>query len=254
MGVRSLIALPVFNEAKHIARVLDEVGRFGTDILVVDDGSSDGSGDILRRRAGIRLVQHETNRGYGAALASAFQYAIDHDFDRIVTIDCDGQHEPQRIPRFLAACRSFDIVSGSRYLKRYPGDSAPPAERLWINQVITAEINRALGYCLTDSFCGFKAYRVDALKLLRLSEPGYAMPLQVWSQAAALGLRVIELPVPLIYLDEKRSFGGALDDGATRLAHYREILERSMAEAQSLFGPFRKPSMPCGNRRRRGSR
>jgi dolichol-phosphate mannosyltransferase len=149
----------------------------------------------------------------------------------LVTIDCDGQHEPQRIPRFAAACRDVDIVSGSRYLKRYAGDSTPPAQRQRINQQLTAELNQRLGLQLTDAFCGFKAYRVAALPRLRLRETGYAMPLELWVQAVAHGMRIVELPVPLVYLEEERSFGGMLDDADTRLRYYHEVLERSIWEA-----------------------
>jgi dolichol-phosphate mannosyltransferase len=169
--------------------------------------------------------------GYGAALLSAFQYAADHRYEVLVTIDCDGQHEPQRIPRFAAACRGVDIVSGSRYLRHYPGDSQPPAQRRRINQQLTAELNERLGLELTDAFCGFKAYRVAALQRLQLVETGYAMPLELWVQAAALKMRIIEIPVPLIYLEEERSFGGKLDDGETRLRYYHEVLHRSIRSA-----------------------
>lgn len=230
MSSRRLVALPVFNEARHVDRVLNEVRRYSRDVLVVDDGSSDGTAEILGRRGDVRVVTHDQNRGYGAALLTAFQYAQDHDFELVVTIDCDGQHEPQRIPEFFDACTDdVDIVSGSRYLQIFEGDSAPPAARRRINEQVTAELNRRLGLSLTDAFCGFKCYRASGLKKLRISEPGYAMPLEVWVQAAAAGLRIIELPVPLIYLDEKRSFGGVLDDAQTRLEYYHLTLDRALA-------------------------
>jgi len=230
-ATRSLVALPVYNEVDHVEQVLSQVRRYSNDVLVVDDGSADGTSELLSRQRGIYVARHQQNCGYGAALITAMRYAQRRGYDVLVTIDCDGQHEPQRIPRFVAACRGVDIVSGSRYLKQYPGDSRPPAQRRFINRLITEEINDQLGLCLTDAFCGFKAYRVDALRQLTLRETGYAMPLELWVQAAAAGLKVMELPVPLIYLDEERSFGGDLDDGATRLAYYRKVLRRSMSQA-----------------------
>lgn len=234
MSSRRLVALPVFNEVQHVERVLDEVRRYSREILVVDDGSTDGTAELLACRGDLRVVTHEQNRGYGAALLSAFHYAQEHEFQKLVTIDCDGQHEPQRIPPFFDACTAgVDLVSGSRYLAEFPGDSAPPPERRRINEQVTAELNRRLGLALTDAFCGFKCYRVDALRRLNISEPGYAMPLEVWVQAAAAGWRIIELPVPLIYLDEKRSFGGVLDDGQTRLEYYHLTLDRAIAAASS---------------------
>jgi len=231
MNFRWLTALPVYNEVRYVDGVLDEISEYSPEILVVDDGSKDGTAELLAARSDIAVIRHPRNRGYGAGLNTAFQYAIRHRYDYLVTIDCDGQHEPQRIPQFVAACQQADIVSGSRYLRQFDGDSEPPADRQRINRLITDELNRRLGLRLTDAFCGFKAYRVSALRHLRLKETGYAMPIELWVQAVAAGLEIIELPVPLIYLDESRSFGGELDNAATRLNHYYDVLERSLKAA-----------------------
>ena len=134
MKAKFLTALPVYNEARYVDAVLDEVLRFSPEVLVVDDGSTDGTAERLARRKDVRVVTHPQNRGYGAALQSAFQYTLKHRFDVLVTIDCDGQHEPQRIPLFFDACtQEVDLVSGSRYLQEFAGDSAPPEQRRRIN-------------------------------------------------------------------------------------------------------------------------
>ncbi len=151
-----LAALPVYNEAKTVTSVLNQVFEYADNVLAVNDGSTDGTDEQLKKLPKLRVVHHEKNRGYGAALVSAFNYAIEHDFEYIVTLDCDGQHQPKRIPRFVHACKNADIVSGSRYLKKYPGDSQPPAQRLFINRQITRQINQRLGLCLTDAFCGLR--------------------------------------------------------------------------------------------------
>ena len=226
---RFLTALPVYNEVAHVADVLDEVLRHTPDVLVVDDGSTDGTAELLAARRDVRVVRHAENAGYGAALATAFREAVAGPWDGLVTIDCDGQHQPRLIPAFVAAAATADIVSGSRYLRQFPGDSRPPAARRRINMEVTAELNARLGLGLTDAFCGFKAYTRRALGALHVTETGYAMPLEVWVQAAAAGLAIVELPVPLVYLDLARSFGGALDDAATRLAYYRGVLDRAEA-------------------------
>ena len=231
MMTRALTALPVYNEVAHVSPVLDEVLRYCRKVLVVDDGSRDGTAEVLAARDEVYVVTHAQNRGYGAALQSAFDFALRGGYDVLVTIDCDGQHEPSMIPQLIALTEQADIVSGSRYLQEFPGDSRPPEERRRINQLITERVNRQLGLRLTDAFCGFKAYRVPILGKFSFTETGYAMPLELWVQAVALGLKIVETPVPLVYLDEARSFGGALDHGQTRLKVYEDVLDRAMAEA-----------------------
>lgn len=233
--MRALTILPVYNEAQHVEAVLDEVRRYVDDVLVVDDGSTDGTAELLAKRADIVLLRHDQNRGYGAALSTGFKYGVEHGFDAVVTIDCDGQHEPQRIPEFLDVLQATNaaIVSGSRYLEVFAGDTPPPEQRRAINRIITSELNERLDLSLTDAFCGFKAYRSCALEYLDLTVKGYAMPLQLWVQAARAGMRIVEHPVPLIYLEEERSFGGQLDDSDTRLRYYRAVIEDALASEMS---------------------
>ncbi len=231
---RVLTALPVYNEQAHLVEVLAEVRQYSQDILVVDDGSSDRTPLLLAEMEGIHVIRHEPNQGYGGALRTAFQFAIDHDYDVLVTIDCDGQHQPKLIPEMAArvfrkdAHRPVDIVSGSRYLQEFAGDNAAPEDRRRINFEITRQLNACFGLRLTDSFCGFKAYRVESLRKFDITELGYAMPLQLWIQAVRHEMVIEEFPVPRIYLDETRSFGGSLDDARRRKAHYEGVIRREM--------------------------
>jgi len=227
-----LVAIPVYNEARHVAGVLREVRRYAENILVVDDGSTDGTGEALADFENIRVIRHQVNLGYGRALINAFRCALCCGMDWIITLDCDGQHEPAVIPRFIevAAADECDIVSGSRYLPNAPADASPPAARRRINTEITALVNETLGLDLTDAFCGFKAYRVSALKPLNLTEHGYAMPMQLWVRAARAGLRIREIPVRLIYNDPDRTFGGPLDDPGYRKRHYLRVFYNALAD------------------------
>jgi dolichol-phosphate mannosyltransferase len=226
--MRFLVTMPVYNEARYAPRVLQAIRRHvarAADILVVDDGSTDGTSDLLRREMDIRVIRHPENRGYGQSLIDAFAFAAREGYDWAITIDCDEQHEPAQIPEFIqaAAQNDADVISGSRYLIDYPGDDPAPAERRRINHTINHLLDQVLGLKLTDSFCGFKAHRVAAMERLRLTEPGYAFPMQFWPQAVAAHLRIRELPVRRIYRDKNRSFGGTLDDPAERLTHYLSV-------------------------------
>ncbi len=241
--MKTLVAIPVYNEARHLPGVLDAVRRYARDILVVNDGSTDATPELLARRRDVCVITHPENRGYGQSVIDAFVFADAHGYDWVITIDCDEQHEPRRIPAFLADAGrdDADIISGSRYLRPHPEDDAPPADRLRINETINNLLDQILGLRLTDSFCGFKAHRVAALRHLRLDEPGYAFPLQFWVQCVRAGLRIREIPVRRIYRDRSREFGGTLDDPAERLQHYlivfvRELLREPVptANAQTL--------------------
>src|SRR3569623_594155 len=129
MATRYLTALPVYNEVGHVRDVLEEVRRYSPEILVVNDGSTDGTRELLAKESNLHVVHHDKNRGYGAALMSAFTYAEQHDYEVLVTIDCDGQHQPCRIPKFVEVCDGWEIVSGSRNLKVFEGDSTQPEPR-----------------------------------------------------------------------------------------------------------------------------
>jgi dolichol-phosphate mannosyltransferase len=231
--MRLLTAIPVYNEERHLLTVLRKVRRYSSTILVVNDGSTDRTAQLLAAQKDVRVITHAQNRGYGAALISAFTYAMENAADVLVTTDCDGQHEPARIPVLLEAIHNADIVSGSRYLRDFRQNTLPPQDRLQINRQITSELNERLGLKLTDAFCGFKAYRTEALARLRITETDWGMPLQLWVQAARLGLRIKEVGVPRVYLDPKRAFGGTLNDAAERLAYYRRVI----ADAEREFIP-----------------
>jgi glycosyltransferase involved in cell wall biosynthesis len=227
----TLIVIPVFNELEYVDDVLRAVREYSDNILVVDDGSTDGTSNALQKHPCLQIISHKTNMGYGQSLIDAFSFAYHHKFDWIITIDCDYQHEPSYIPNFYSEIEkdNADIISGSRYLLMMNLSSAPlPADRVAINRKITNVLNYNLDITLTDSFCGFKAYRTRAIFKLKLTERGYGFPLQLWIRASRVGLRVREIPVPLIYHDPKRNFCGILGDYQRRMNYYIEIIEKEL--------------------------
>jgi dolichol-phosphate mannosyltransferase len=237
----ALVAIPVFNEIKYVDHVLRAVGEFSSNILVVDDGSTDGTSEALSRHSHIQIISHTENSGYGKSLMDAFEFASLYSFDWVITIDCDHQHEPSCIPRFYSEIEKddADIISGSRYLDAAERLTAP-AERIAINKKVTEMLNESLGLRLTDSFCGFKACRTDSVMKLRLTETGYRFPLQLWILAARAGLKIREIPVPLIYHDPDRNFAGVLEDPQYRFNYYTEIIEEELARdvGQNVTRPY----------------
>jgi glycosyltransferase involved in cell wall biosynthesis len=228
--VKLLIAIPIHNEEKYVERVIDKIHAFHNDILVIDDGSTDRTPQLLAGRSDVKVIRHPVNRGYGKSLIDAFAYADAHDYDWVITMDCDEQHEPEKIPAFIEAIETdkWDIISGSRYLSPRGDDDLPPGDRQSINATITVTLNDVFDLGITDAFCGYKAHRVSAMRRLRLTEPGYAFPLQLWPQVWSGGLRLTEIPVRLIYNDPTRHFGGNLDDAGNRLRHYLDVLKSEM--------------------------
>jgi dolichol-phosphate mannosyltransferase len=247
-----LIAIPVFNERKYVEHVLAKVRQYHDQILLVDDGSTDGTGDYLACRSDIHLIRHPDNRGYGQSLIDAFAWAEQggRGYDWVITMDCDEQHEPERIPDFIRAIETdqWDLISGSRYLENRLDNDLPPTDRRAINAQITSILNDCYQLKLTDAFCGFKAHRMSAMRKLTLDIPGYAFPMQLWPQVAHHQLRVTEIPVRLIYNDPTRHFGGMLDDAGHRLRHYLDVLcaEQKRIDALTPHRAAARVASPCG--------
>ena len=116
--MRTLIAIPIYNEENHVQSVLERVREYADHILVLDDGSTDRSAEILnelREPMGLDIIRHEANIGYGCSIRQAYQRAARDGYDWVITMDCDDQHEPERLPDFFEAIArdDLDIVSGS---------------------------------------------------------------------------------------------------------------------------------------------
>ena len=235
------IIIPTYNRREELKHLLASLKRqycsVPFEVVVVDDGSTDETPCLLARQP-VDVIRHARNRGYGQTMIDAFRWAQCYGYDWLITMDCDEQHEPASLPEFREAIDwdDADVISGSRYLDMQQGGDAPPPDRRAVNAAITALIGERLALRITDAFCGFKAYRVQALKKLRLDEKGYAFPLQFWVQAAAHDLRIKEVPIRLIYKDPSRSFGGTLDNADHRLAHYKQVFAKELARFPEKFG------------------
>lgn len=228
-----LVLVPVFNEESHVKAVLTDIRQYtAADILVVNDGSTDDSLTRIRESDVTYVINHEKNVGPGGALISGFQFAAEHHYQVLITIDADGQHEARDIPRFLEAIEDVDIVVGSRYLVDSERRNAPPKHREWASGVLTRLVRQYTSYNMTDCASGFRAYRVPALRKLNLTEKGYAWPFQLWIQAARAGLRVKEIPIALIYFQSEEDSQAESKLIRKTIRYCRWVMQREMRSGE----------------------
>ena len=198
--LKVVIIMPAYNEAENIAPVVGDAVARGYRCIVVDDGSTDQTGEIARG-AGASVVRHRINLGQGIGVVTGLKAALLESSDVIVEMDADGQHDPSEVPLFLEALveGGHDIVVGSRLLGSNHGD-APLLRRLFL-PCFTGLINVLTGYRLTDAMCGFRAFRTTSLRRVAnfldgISEPQY-LAAEHFIRLARQGLTATEVPVHL---------------------------------------------------------
>ena len=231
----TLLIVPVFNEMPHLKEVISSIREnWKGDILTVDDCSDDGSLAELSSFTDISIISNKSNAGAGGVLLQGFKWAEKNKYTNIITMDADGQHCPESISTFLrtleicGCCCSCDFVWGSRYLNDDKKVKDAFAQRKIINREITERLNDITGYNLTDAFCGFRAYKVESLMKLPLTETGYGMFMQMTIWAAKHGMTIKEIEVPLVYLDETRDFKGNFSDFTERRQYYHNVIDEQL--------------------------
>jgi glycosyltransferase involved in cell wall biosynthesis len=199
---RACVVVPAYDAAKTVAEVVADLRRVLPEacaapgaLVVVDDGSRDGTGEIAAR-AGAHVIAHASNRGKGAALATGLAYARDHGFDVALAVDADGQHPAESARVVLeGSSDARALVLGVRDLA---GAGAPRANR-FSNGVSNFFLSRFAGVALADTQCGLRRYPVNESIALGVRAEGYAFEAEVILRAVAGGLPVIEVPVRVVY-------------------------------------------------------
>ena len=212
---RFLIVLPTYEERDNLPRVVEQIEAvlpalpFAGDVLVVDDSSPDGTGDLADELAAVRPWMHVLHRprkeGLGPAYVAGFGWALERDYSHILEMDCDLSHPPAALPAMLDASRHADLVLGSRYVAG-GGVEGWPASRRAISRGGCLYARTVLGVRLHDLTGGFKCFRRWVLESLDLSDVhagGYAFQIELTYRAMRIGARVVE--VPIVFTD--RSFG-----------------------------------------------
>ncbi len=227
---RTLVVMPTYNEAENIELVLKRLRDSvpAADILVVDDGSPDGTGDLADAAAStdtqVHVLHRTTKEGLGPAYLAGFAWGLDRGYDVLVEIDADGSHQPEQLPQLLQALSAADLVIGSRWVR---GGAVVnwPLRREALSRAGSVYTRLVLGTRVRDATSGFRAYRASALREVDLStvqSQGYCFQLDLVRRAAECGLRVTEVPITFsqrMYGASKMS-GGIIAEAMANVARW----------------------------------
>ena len=236
---RITVVIPAYNEARFIGSVILQLLKHPLQVLVVDDGSEDETAEIARA-AGAEVISLPTNQGKGTALNTGLAQASQSHPDAIVLIDADGQHLPEELLQVVTPilANQADIVIGSRYLLH---TSKTPTHRRFGHKVLNFITSLFSGVAVSDSQSGYRALGPKAYQILAFSSKGFSVESEMQFLASEFGLRVVEVPVTIQYLDkEKRSpwkQGASVLNGIVSLTSlYRPLLFFSVPGIISLLG------------------
>lgn len=204
---RTLVVIPTFNEAENIPRLIPQVleQAEGVEVLIVDDGSPDGTGMLVRalgeKDPRVHLIERSGKMGLGTAYVAGFTYALANGYDFVFEMDADFSHSPKEIPNFLTKIREVDLVIGSRYANGVRVLNWP-MKRLLLSYTANVWTRFMTGLPLDDATGGFKCYRIAVLKAItleRIRSNGYAFQIEMSFKAWRKGFRLAEIPI--VFLD-----------------------------------------------------
>jgi dolichol-phosphate mannosyltransferase len=208
-GGRALVVIPTFNEAENIPRLIPEVLRQdpSLDVLVVDDGSPDGTADLIRKiqesSGRVHLIVRSGKMGLGTAYVEGFRYALRCGYRLVFEMDADFSHDPAEIPNFLRAAETADLVIGSRYINGVRVLNWP-MQRLLLSYFANIYTRLMIGLPVHDATGGFKCYRREILSSIDLDgirSNGYAFQIEMSFKAWKKGFRLFEIPI--VFLDRR---------------------------------------------------
>jgi len=208
-----LVCIPAFNEARAIAEIVKRSRKYADDIIVYDDGSTDNTYEAATA-AGAIVIRNPENKGYGVAIRSLFQAAKEQDADIMVTLDSDGQHDPDQIPQLIEPVlkQRFDMVIGSRFLNSNDKDKVPRYRSFGIKTI--TKLTQAASYAgITDSQSGFRAYNRNALSKINLFEDGMAVSIEILLRAKEKNLLTTEVPITINYAIKDTSTHNPISHG-----------------------------------------
>lgn len=197
--MRACVLIPTYNESKAIGGLVADIKKEGFDILVVDDGSLDNTAAIAGEN-GAAVIAHEKNRGKGASLRSGFGYALEHNYDAVVVMDGDGQHNPRDIKRFIRStiATQADLIIGDRM----SNVKKMPLARQVTNKLMSLFISGLCGQTIPDTQCGFRLIKSGLLRNMRLISSKYETESEILIRAGRNNFRIASIPIDSVYNGE----------------------------------------------------
>lgn len=197
---RFCVIVPAYNEEKCIAVVVAGIRRYCPEVFVIDDGSADQT-SVKAREAGAEVIRHPSNLGKGAALNTGFNVARGRGYDFVITMDADGQHDPEEIPAFVKAFRdgAGDVLVGTRMDCTH----TMPPNRKFMNWFLSWLLSRFMGQIVSDTQCGYRLFSARVFPNMPITAKRFAAESEVLLELAEQGLRFGSVPIKAIYGDEK---------------------------------------------------
>jgi len=192
-----IVCIPAFNEEETIGDVVKKSLKYSDKVIVCNDGSSDRTADVAKE-FGAQVISHKINLGYGAAISSLFKKARKQNAEIMITLDGDGQHDPNQIPILLDALtkNNVDVVIGSRFLNK---NSNSRRYRKTGIKIITSASNIGTDFKVTDAQSGFRAYSKKAIQEINPTEKGMSVSTEILQKASNKGLTLAEVPISVSY-------------------------------------------------------
>jgi dolichol-phosphate mannosyltransferase len=204
---RALVIVPTYNERENILKLIDAVEAQSPilDVLVVDDGSPDGTGAIVDERAAVdprvHIIHREKKLGLGTAYLAGFKWALARPYEFVFEMDADFSHDPQHLPQFLESIRDADLVIGSRYRDKRVTVVNWPIGRLLLSYFANVYSRIVTGLEIFDTTAGYKCFRrkvLEAIDLNDVKSNGYAFQIEMHFRTWKKGFRMIEIPIVFV--------------------------------------------------------
>jgi len=195
-----LVCIPAFNVEKTIGKIIEKSLQYADKVIVCNDGSTDNTEKKAKEKGAI-IINHKKNLGYGAAIISLFEEARKQNAEIMITLDGDGQHNPEQIPTLVSALteNNVDVVIGSRFLDN---NTNSPGYRKTGIKIITSASNLGTNFKVSDSQSGFRVYSKNAIDAIHPTEEGMSVSTEILLKASNKGLSVAEVPITVSYEGE----------------------------------------------------